>query len=538
MIIKRELYDFQKEGIKYLIRRKTWSGSTGARGGFLWDDPGLGKTTQAIVAAYLIATRPSLTNGGSTSSGGYPILIVCPNALKLHWAREIRAIVPEAKGKVVVATVGGRWRKWSQSAGKSLELSPTLGRLEELGADWVIVHYAGLRVSQTAYQTIPWATVIVDESHYVKNRNARRTQALMEVTPNHANRIALTATPWSKEPSGLWAQMHWMAPQVSGLSSYWRWFGLFVDFKMTTLRRRPDGKVVESDDERLPAVRRFRKIVGGKNLDALAEVMNQYGLCRTKAQVAPQLPPITDTVMPLELTGRQKVVYDALKDRGRVEFAVKHTNAGGGVTKMVIKNVLARLTRMERWLSNPGDIDPGCRGAKMEWLEEWTSHYTYPAVIVTRFKSTARMIASALGDKAGAAPITGDIPIKRRDPIIRKWTEGGADAPQYLVGTIHTLGTGLNLQRAHTLVCFDQVHSSILMTQVRERVHRIVSDHPVEVIYLLVEDTCNELVYESFTGKWRTLELVKKFLRHLQGEDWRAADNGVDEEDVNVAIPT
>ncbi len=525
--IKRDLYDFQKDGIRYLLKRKPWGGASGSRGGFLWDDPGLGKTTQAIVAAYLMATRLS-----PPGEPGYPILVVCPNALKLHWAREIRQIVPGAK--VTVATVGGRWRRWSQSAGKSLELSPTPDRLQELGADWVVCHYAGIRVSREGYASIPWATVIIDESHYIKNRNARRTEAVMEVTPDSANRIALTATPWSKEPSGLWSQMRWMAPQVKGLSSYWRWFGLFVDFKMTTLRRLPSGKVIESDDESLPAVRRFRKVIGGKNLDALAEVMSRYGLCRTKAQVAPQLPRITDTVMPLELVGRQKVVYDALKDKSRVEFAVRHTDSSDAprVTKFIVKNVLARLTRMERWLSNPGDIDPGCRGAKMEWLEEWASSYKYPAVIVTRFKSTARMVANFLSEGGRSGPaITGDVPIKKRDPIIQRWAEGNEGAPQFLVGTIHTLGTGLNLQHAHCLVCFDQVHSPILMTQVRERVHRIVSEHPVEVIYLVIEETSNELVYESFTGKWRTLTLVKKFLRHLQGEDWRQ-DNDVESEPV------
>ncbi|NIN65019.1 MAG: DEAD/DEAH box helicase family protein, partial [Anaerolineae bacterium] len=275
----RELYPFQVEGVDYLLQRKSWG--KGYVGGMLWDDPGLGKTTQAIVAAHRI--------------GEYPVLVVCPNALKLHWAREIRAIVPGAR--VTVATVGGRFRKWSQSAGKTLEVTPSQDRLAALKADWVIVHYAGIRISQAGYASIDWSTVIIDEAHYIKNRNAARTRALMEVTPDSAHRIGLTATPWSKEPSGLWSQLHWMAPQVDGLSNYWRWFGLFVDFRWEELRDPKTGKVI----------RRYRKVVGGKNLDALAEVMSHYGRCRTKEQVAPQLPSMTRTRMPLELSGRQKV---------------------------------------------------------------------------------------------------------------------------------------------------------------------------------------------------------------------------------------
>ncbi len=228
--------------------------------------------------------------------------------------------------------------------------------------------------------------------------------------------------------------------------------------------------------------------------------------------------------MPLDLTGRQKVVYEALADKNRQEFAIGHTAPGeeGGVTKMVAKNILSRMTKMERWLSDPASIDPGCKGAKLEWLEEWTANYPYPAVIVTRFKSTAKRVAEALK----VPVITGDVPIKLRDPIVQKWAQGGEDAPQWLVGTIHTLGTGLNLQRAHTLICFDQVHSPILMTQVRERIHRIVSDHPVEVIYLVVEGTSNEVVYESFHRKWRELEMLKRFILLLRGEEWGGEEKG------------
>lgn len=486
----RQLYDFQAAGVEFLAKPKKWA--QGKCGGFLWDDPGLGKTTQAIQAAI--------------EMGEYPILVVCPNALKRHWRSEIKTMSPDAN--VVTAVVGGRLRIYSTLQRKITELSVSAQRLSELKAHWVIVHYAGLRVSEDDYAKVRWATVIIDEAHYVKNRKARRTQALWNVTPHRCNRLALTATPYSKEPSDMWAQMFWMAPQVEGLQNYWRWFGIFTDFKMETI---PGTN------------RKFRKVTGGKNLDLLAQVMAKYGRCRRKAQVASQLPPITDTLMPLELEGRQGKIYKAMADATRSELAIGHTGSAateGGVTGMVFKNAMSRMTKMEQWLSNPQAVDPGTKGAKMAWLEEWAKYYTYPAVIVTRFKSTAKLVASVLG----ARPVTGDIPIKLRGPIIEQWSAGGDEAGdhQFLVGTIHTLGTGLNLERAHCMICYDQVYSPILMTQVRERIHRITSKHPVEVIYLVVEGTTNELVYESFQRKWKGLEMVKRFLLMLCGEDWRS----------------
>lgn len=500
-----DLYDFQQVGVDFLVKHKSWC-NKGTAGGFLWDDPGLGKTRQAIAAAALLEETP--------------VLIVCPNMMKLHWRQEIQKVVKGARvvvagkaGRLVIPPKNHRYKPVERTISPELLLS--------LNAEWVIVHYTGLRLSKEAYGAIDWACVVCDECHYIKNQRAARTKAVWEVTPKHAHRIGLTATPWSKDPSDLWAQVHWAAPNVPKLQNYWRWLNLFTDY-LWEERRNSEGKVVG----------KYRKILGGKNLDTLAEVMSRFGLCRRKSEVADQLPPITDTKMLLQLEpgSRQKVVLDALADTARNEFAIRHTTAGPTAkiapgkeyTPVVLKNVLARMMAMERWLSNPGDTDPGVKGVKLEWLEEWAEGFTYPAVIVTRFKSSARLVAQALGVPC----ITGDVSLSGRNTIIEKWRMDSTEAPQFLVGTIHTLGTGLNLEKAHVMVCYDQVYDPILMTQVRERIHRITSDHPVEVIYLVVEGTSNEIVYESFMNKWKVLEMVKQFLLMLEKGEVQHGEGG------------
>lgn len=528
---KANLYDYQRQGVDFLIKHKSWC-NKGTAGGMLWDDPGLGKTRQAIVSAALLDEMP--------------VLIVCPNTLKLHWRQEIAKIVPGAR--VAVAGKAGRLILPSKIPhNKPVELSMSPKVLERSGADWVIVHYTGLRLSKSGYGEIDWACIICDECHYIKNRNAARTKAVWEITPRSAHRIGLTATPWSRDPSDLWAQLYWAAPNVPKLQNYWRWLNLFTDYVWEE-RRNDEGKVVG----------KYRKILGGKNLDMLAQVMSSFGVCRRKSDVADQLPPITDTKMPLELEAgsRQKVVLDALADTARNEFAIRHTatqrrstlpidtdpgpapaegsapgedasspgEPGLTFTPVVLKNVLARMMAMERWLSNPGDTDPGVKGIKMEWLEEWASDFPYPAVIVTRFKSSARSIAKALG----VSYVTGDVSLPTRNKIIEQWR--GDDGPQFLVGTIHTLGTGLNLERAYAMVCYDQVYNPILMTQVRERIHRITSEHPVEVIYLVVQNTSNEIVYESFMNKWKVLEMVKQFMLLLEKGEFNVENVGSERE--------
>jgi len=138
-----DLYPFQKEGIQFLIDNA---------GGMLWDEPGLGKTTQAIVAARELTDEHE------------PILVVCPNALKSWWRREIKKIFPSDASKIAVAGVGGRFKT-------------DISRMK-----WVIIHYTGLRMRRKSLPAILWGAVVLDECHYIKNRKAQRTAAVLAVT--------------------------------------------------------------------------------------------------------------------------------------------------------------------------------------------------------------------------------------------------------------------------------------------------------------------------------------------------------------------
>lgn len=482
----RTPFGYQQEGIDFLVDHSM---------GALWDEPGLGKTMQAIMAARRL---------------GGPVLVVCPSVLRPWWKKEILELYPD--DDVIVAGQAGRIEQMRGHERYETYPHYIKQRLEADGVPyptWTICHYTGIRLSQKYYKLINWQVVVLDESHYIKNRRTKRTSAVYNVTPPLASRITLTATPFGKQPDDLWSQLLWMAPDVEGLQSYWRFFNLFVDYAW----------------EKLDNGRRYRKIKGGKNLDVLAQVMSRYGLQRTKKDVAPQLPPLIETEMPLPLEGRQADVYKIMKDKSRVELVIRHTPTlekdgpppAGGVqyTGLLIKNAMVRILRMEQWLSHPWTMDPSVTGTKLDWLLEWAKGYRHPAVIVTLFKESAKRIHQELGACAGTRPISGEVPIKLRGPIMEAWCNG---ENQFLVGTIHTLGTGLNLQRGYSLVCYDQTYNPILMDQVSHRIHRLTTDHNVQVIYLYVEGTSNEVVLKAFRQKWGEMRLVKEFLRYLQRE--------------------
>lgn len=469
-----DLHDFQQEAVDFIQE---------FGGGFIWDDPGLGKTRQAIVAADML--------------GATPILVICPSSLKAWWKQEIQTVLPGAT--VCVAGVGGRF------GNRNNHPIP----MERPMARWFIIHYAGVRLNKQL-QLIPWKTVITDECHFIKNRKAQRTKAVMAVTPKHANRIGLTATPFGNNPADLWSQLRWMAPEVKGLRSYWKFFNLYVDY---VWERRGRNK--------------YRKVDGGRNLKLLSKLMSAYGVRRSKAKVASQLPPMTETNLPLEISPSQDKLYKQLKKKANVEIELPpvaaDTETGEQAVKLIIPNALSRMIRMEQLLSHPWTFLPGVDGAKMEWLKEWVTGYTKQAVIVTRFKETSRHIADwlkgetlQLGDMDISRcrnAITGDVSTQSRSAIIEDWKEGKS---QFIVGTIDTIGTGLSFPEAHHMIVYDVLPSVIKMDQVKHRIHRLTTQHPVEVIYPYIAKTTNEIILESVSEKWQQLELVRAFIEHIR----------------------
>jgi SWI/SNF-related matrix-associated actin-dependent regulator 1 of chromatin subfamily A len=108
----------------------------------LGDDMGLGKTRQAIVAM-----REACPEGC--------LLVVCPASLKINWAREIRAIEPDA----------------------AIEIPGVKGYGCEQPR-WVIVNYDLLPRNAERLHAVPWSGVILDEAHFIKNASQRTSHCL------------------------------------------------------------------------------------------------------------------------------------------------------------------------------------------------------------------------------------------------------------------------------------------------------------------------------------------------------------------------
>jgi hypothetical protein len=81
--MKRKLFQHQKDGVKWLVshRSRSEAGSKPLKGAILADDPGLGKTSTALVAAKLHQQTEQAE-----------AVVICPKSLTRNWQREADAV--------------------------------------------------------------------------------------------------------------------------------------------------------------------------------------------------------------------------------------------------------------------------------------------------------------------------------------------------------------------------------------------------------------------------------------------------------------
>lgn len=141
------------------------SAALGHRTYLLADEPGLGKTAQALLAA--------------EAAGAFPLLAVVPNVVKTNWAREVEIWTPNRRATVLHGD----------------------GADADGFADVFVVNYEILDRHVGWLGTHGFRGMIVDEAHYIKNKSSQRSQNVLDLSERIRARIArplmmaLTGTP-------------------------------------------------------------------------------------------------------------------------------------------------------------------------------------------------------------------------------------------------------------------------------------------------------------------------------------------------------
>src|SRR5699024_4565256 len=125
----------------------------GHRTFLLADEPGLGKTAQAVIAASV--------------AHAFPLLAVVPNVVKINWAREVSRWTPHRKVSVI------------HGDGQGIDAF----------ADVFVINYEILDRHLGWLSKFGFRGIVVDEAHFIKNLNSQRSQHVLAL----ADQIRATA---------------------------------------------------------------------------------------------------------------------------------------------------------------------------------------------------------------------------------------------------------------------------------------------------------------------------------------------------------
>jgi SNF2-related domain/Helicase conserved C-terminal domain len=246
--LRRRLYPYQIEGIERALRAGRL---------LLADDMGLGKTAQAIAVCHVLRRTGRVDRG----------LVIAPASLKPQWLREWQLFTGEP-----VEVVEGRpderrsFYRRGQTGFRITNYEQVLRDLE-----WIRAWSPGI--------------VVLDEAQRIKNWATKTAGTVKQLRPPY--RLILTGTPMENRLEELASLFDWIDDLA--LEPKWR----LAPFHATPA----DGR---------------REIVGARNLDTLRLRLGGRLLRRRRAEVLRQLPPRTDTVVPVELTDAQRAEHDAL----------------------------------------------------------------------------------------------------------------------------------------------------------------------------------------------------------------------------------
>ncbi|MCE4537002.1 DEAD/DEAH box helicase [Pelomonas sp. P7] len=436
-----ELRPYQLQGLAWLqyLREQGLAG-------ILADDMGLGKTAQALAHVWVEKQAGRLDR---------PALVVVPTSLLFNWRQEAARIAPGLS----VLTWHGAGREGRQGAGADLA-----------NADIVLTTYALVWRDLRLLSARPWHLLILDEAQAVKNAHARAARALRRLDCRH--RLALTGTPLENHLGELWALFDLLMPGFLGdartFARHWR-------------------KPIEVNRD-------------GPRARLLAARVRPFILRRMKAEVAAELPPLTELVQRVPLGGAQKQLYESV--RVAADHMVRRILARDGFSATSLIGVLDAMLKLRQVCGDPRllkgvQLPAGVHSAKLEWLTEHLPDFVAQGrrvLVFSQFTAMLDLVAEAL-DGLGLAHLrlTGQTPAGQRGDLVRRFQ---AREVPLLLASLKAGGVGLNLTAADTVIHLDPWWNPAVQSQASARAHRIGQSQPVFAYQLVAQGSIEERMLE------------------------------------------
>ncbi len=433
--------------------------AAGHRTFLLADEPGLGKTAQALLAAQ--------------TAKAYPLLAVVPNVVKTNWAREAGLWTPNRPATVIHGD----------------------GDTIDGFADIVIVNYEVLDRHVGWLGDLGFRSMVVDEAHFIKNKTSQRSRHVLELSERIRSRtagpllMALTGTP--------------LINDIEDFRAIWQFLG-WIDDKL------PLAELMDSLEESglTPADPGFYAAARSRVID--------LGIVRRrKVDVAADIPARRIADLPVELddeVGRSiREAERGLARRlvSRYEDALARRKSGP-IVEGIDHDLVRRVATWERedttttttdenvftMMRRIGQAKAGLAADYAAQLARnvgkvvfFAKHVDVMDVAEETFAKRGIRFSSIRGDQTRASRQR-DIDAFVNDPDVA-----------IVVCSLTAAGVGLNLQVASNMVLAELSWTDAEQTQAIDRIHRIGQAEPVTAWRIIAAQTIDTKIAELIDSK-------------------------------------
>ncbi len=436
------------------------SAADGHRTFLLADEPGLGKTAQALLAAQ--------------AADAFPLLAIVPNVVKTNWAREASIWTPNRQVTVI--------------HGDGDDVNGF--------ADIIVVNYEILDRHVGWLGEFGFGTMVVDEAHFIKNKQSQRSQNVLHLSEKIRARtarpllLALTGTP--------------LINDIEDFHAIWEYLGWIDD-------KKPLAKLMDKLEETglTPADPGFYPA-------ARNSVVEMGIVRRRKVDVAADIPARRIADLPVELDdeiGRsirqaERELARRLLERYDMALATRRT---GSVIEGIDHELVRRVATWERedttTTTKDGDnvftMLRRIGQAKAGLAADYAAQLARNVGKVVFFAKHVDVMDLA-GDtfaKRGIrySEIRGDQTPKAREEAIRAFQED--PEVQIIVCSLMAAGVGINLQISSNVVLAELSWTDAEQTQAIDRVHRIGQAEPVTAWRIIASQTIDTKIAELIDSK-------------------------------------
>lgn len=428
--LRVEPYEYQREGILFGLERHRL---------LIGDEPGLGKTLQSI--------------GIVNTASAYPCLVICPSSLKINWQREFEKFTDK---KALVLDNATR-TSWPYLLGMGM-FHVAIVNYESLKKFfvWDIKGGKTFTLKDVVFNRDIniFKSVIMDESHRLKDPTAQQTMFTRGIVEGKEWRILLSGTPVVNHAQDLVAQLAIMGRLLSDFGGR--------------------GKFLADYGE-------------NENLSELSDKL--YDTCmirRVKAKVLTQLPGKTRTDLYVEISNRDE--YD-LAAADLAAYLREYTECTDrDIRRKMRMEALVKFMTL-RSLASKGKVKQAT-----DFIRNFLANGK-PLIVFCSLKEIVKALQKQFPD---AVRVTGDDSLAEKQAAVDAFQSGEA---QLIICSIKAAGVGLTLTASSNVAFVEFPWTYADCCQCEDRAHRIGQKNNVNCYYLIGRSTIDPVLYNIIHKK-------------------------------------